>query len=240
MKINSLNLTLAAAAALALSGAAQAATGNLIANGGFESAPAIYVAGTQPAPGQPVGAGYWLTNSGSPVTLSSDAHTGAFSASVACATSNCASNLFGNSSENGGLTLDLANIGTSPTLTFWVKGSPGTTGNLNYDLRYVNASGAILGQSAIVTKTDTFIDWTQLSISAAVVPVNTAAIFFEANYALGAVGPQGGGVIFTSGGYKIDDISILGTVAAVPEPGSIALMLAGLGMVGVIARRRAA
>ena len=206
MKIKSLSL--AAAAAFTLCGAAQAATGNLVANGGFESSPAIYVAGTQPAPGVSVGAGYWLTNGGNPVGLSSDAHTGSFSASLTCAQL-CAANLFGNSSENGGLTLDPANIGTSPTLTFWVKGSPGDTGNLNYDLRYLSAGGAILGQSAIVTDTNTYANWTQRSISAGVIPAGTAAVFFEVNYALGPVGPQPSGQVFVSGAYKIDDISLV-------------------------------
>jgi hypothetical protein len=236
--MKSKSLTLAAAAALTLCGVAHAATGNLVANGGFESSPALYTAGTQPGPGAPVGDGYWLTNAANPVTLSTDAHSGSFSASVTCAQL-CAANLFGNSSDNGGLVLDAANIGTSPTLTFWAKGSPGTTGNLNYDLRYLNSTGAILGQSAIVTDTNTYANWTQLSISAGVVPVGTTAVFFEANFAIGPVGTING-TVFTGGGYKIDDISLTGTVAAVPEPGSIALMLAGLGAVGAVVRRRTA
>jgi len=179
----------------------------LIANGGFESAPTIFVAGTQPGPGL-AGAGYWLTNVTNPVTRSSDARTGSFSASLTCPAL-CASNLFGNSSDNGGLTLPVASIGTSPTLTFWIKGSPGTTGNINYSLRYLNSSGGILGQSAIVTNTNTYADWTQITISGVVIPVNTTAVFFEANYALGPVGVQPSGLIFTSGGYVIDDILLV-------------------------------
>ena len=181
---------------------------NLIANGGFESAPQIYVAGTQPGPGVSVGAGYWLTNGANAVTVSSDAHTGSFSASLTCSAL-CASNLYGNSSDNGGLTLDPAKIGTSPVLTFWIKGSPGTTGNINYSLRYLNSTGAILGQSAIVTNTNTYASWTQLSISAGAIPVGTTAVFFEANYALGPVGVQPSGLVFTSGGYLIDDIQLV-------------------------------
>ena len=177
----------------------------LLANAGFESTPTLYVAGTQPGAGQPVGAGYWLTNVANPVTRSNDARTGLFSASLTCPAL-CASNLYGNSSDNGGLTLPAGSIGTSPTLTFWIKGEPGTTGNINYSLRYLNASGAILGQSAIVTNTNTYANWTQISLSAGAIPVGTTAVFFEANYALGPVGVQPSGLVFTSGGYKIDDI----------------------------------
>jgi hypothetical protein len=181
---------------------------NLVANGGFESTPAIYVAGTQPGPGA-AGAGYWLTNSTYPVTVDSDAHTGSSAALLTCP-QQCASNLFGNSSENGGLTLNALNIGTSPTLTFWVKGSPGTTGNLNYDLRYLSSGGAILGQSAIVTDTNTYANWTQLSISAGQIPVGTAAVFLEVNFAIGPVGTQPSGQVFTGGSFRIDDIRLVG------------------------------
>ena len=142
------------------------------------------------------------------IVMPGTSHSGSSSASLTCAQL-CASNLFGNSSDNGGLTLPAAAIGTSPTLTFWVKGSPGDTGNLNYDLRYLSAGGAILGQSAIVTDTNTYANWTQRSISAGVIPAGTAAVFFEVNYALGPVGPQPSGQVFVSGAYKIDDISLV-------------------------------
>jgi len=177
----------------------------LLANAGFESLPTLYVAGTQPVAGVPVGAGYWLTNGANPVTRSSDARTGLFSASLTCPQL-CASNLYGNSSDNGGLTLPASSIGTAPTLTFWIKGSPGTTGNINYSLRYLNSSGGILRQSAIVTNTNTYANWTQISISAGVIPVLTTAVFFEANYALGPIGVQPSGDVFTGGGFLIDDI----------------------------------
>ena len=121
----------------------------------------------------------------------------------------CASNLYGNSSDNGGLILASSNIGTTPTLTFWLKGSPGTTGNINYSLRYLNSSGAILAQSAIVTNTNAYANWTQVTISGVTIPAGTTAVFFEANYALGPVGVQPSGIVFTSGGYLIDDIQLL-------------------------------
>jgi hypothetical protein len=38
--------------------------------------------------------------------------------------------------------------------------------------------------------------------------------------------------------YKIDNISLVSTVAAVPEPETYAMLLAGLGLLGFVARRR--
>ena len=66
------SLSIVAAAALALcAGAAQAATQNGFANGGFED-----------GPGSGTAAKDWLAGGNTAYTLSSDAHTGSFSASL--------------------------------------------------------------------------------------------------------------------------------------------------------------
>ena len=209
---------------------------NLIANGGFESAPAIFTVGSQPGPGLQ-GAGYWLTPGGSgAATLSTDAHTGAFSASVTCPML-CGSTLFGNSADNGGLTLNPANWGTTPTFSFWAKGQTGTTGNLTWALRYLDGIGNILGQTLGQTLNSVNpTTWTQFS-TALLMPANTVGVFFETTFAIGPVGLVNGQT-FTGGGFLIDDISLQSTVTAVPEPESYAMMLAGLMGVGGLVRRR--
>ena len=209
---------------------------NLIANGGFESAQAIFATGTQPGAGMQ-GAGYWLTPGGlSAATLSNDAHSGLHSASVTCAQL-CGSTLFGNSADNGGLTLDPANWGTSPTFSFWAKGQTGTTGNLTWALRYLDGTGNILagttGQTLNSVNPST---WTQFATTLAI-PTNTVGVFFETTFAIGPVGVVNGQV-FTGGGFLIDDISLQSTVTAVPEPESYALLLAGLGAIVFQIRRR--
>ena len=209
---------------------------NLIANGGFESAQAIFATGTQPGAGMQ-GAGYWLTPGGlSAATLSNDAHSGLHSASVTCAQL-CGSTLFGNSADNGGLTLDSANWGTSPTFSFWAKGQTGTTGNLTWALRYLDGTGNILagttGQTLNSVNPST---WTQFATTLAI-PTNTVGVFFETTFAIGPVGVVNGQV-FTGGGFLIDDISLQSTVTAVPEPESYALLLAGLGAIVYQIRRR--
>ncbi len=211
---------------------------NLIANGGFESAQAIYATGTQPAAGMQ-GAGYWLTPGGaSAATLSTDAHSGLYSASVTCAQL-CGSTLFGNSADNGGLTLSPANWGTSPTFSFWAKGQTGTTGNLTWALRYLDGTGNILagttGQNLNSVNPNS---WTQFSTTLAI-PTNTVGVFFETTFAIGPVGVVNG-TVFTGGGFVIDDISLQSTVTAVPEPESYAMLLAGLGVVAYSIRRRRA
>ena len=227
-------LSLAAAAAAGFAVGAQAQ--NLIANGGFESAQAIYAVGSQPAAGLQ-GAGYWLTPGGSSAaTLSNDAHSGLHSASVTCAQL-CGSTLFGNSADNGGLTLNPANWGTSPTFSFWAKGQTGTTGNLTWALRFLDATGNILagttGQNLNSVNPNT---WTQFSTALAI-PVNTVGVFFETTFAIGPVGVVNG-TNFTGGGFLVDDISLQSTVTAVPEPESYAMLMAGLGGIGFLIRRR--
>ncbi|MDE2419334.1 MAG: PEP-CTERM sorting domain-containing protein [Burkholderiales bacterium] len=90
-------------------------------------------------------------------------------------------------------------------------------------------------------------------------PVTFALSFFDGATLLSSittlVAPNGGSFIgFTSdagafnrvhvlsqsGGYEVVDNVTVGTVTAVPEPETYALMLAGLGMVGTIVRRRKA
>ena len=189
---------------------AAAAAVNMIANGGFEIAPAIFLVGTQPGPGGQ-GSGYWLTQGGSgAATLSSDARTGAFSASVTCPQL-CASTLFGNSVDNGGrLPISPSMWGTSPTFSFWAKGEAGTTGNMVYALRYLDAVGNILGQTPPGTNLNSAnpTTWTRFSVSI-VVPNGTTAVFFETTYQLGPVGVQPSGLVFTGGGFKIDDIQLV-------------------------------
>ena len=229
----SVTFSLAAIAASGFAISAQAATGQLIANGGFESAPAIYTVGSQPGPGMQ-GAGYWLTPGG--VTLSNDAHSGLKSASVTCPQL-CGATLFGNSADNGGLTLDASNWGTSPTFSFWAKGATGTTGNLTWALRYLDGTGNILNQTLGATLNSVNpTTWSQFS-TALMIPTGTVGVFFETTFAIGPVGIVNG-TTFTGGGFLIDDISLVGNVTAVPEPESYAMLMAGLAGIGFMIRRR--
>ena len=232
----SVTFSLAAIAACGFAISAQAATGQLIANGGFESAQAIYTVGSQPGPGLQ-GAGYWLTPGGSgAATLSNDAHSGLHSASVTCPQL-CGSTLFGNSADNGGLTLNASNWGTSPTFSFWAKGTTGTTGNLTWALRYLDGTGNILAQTLGQTLNSVNPNtWSQFS-AALLIPANTVGVFFETTFAIGPVGIVNG-TLFTGGGFLIDDISLVGNVAAVPEPESYAMLMAGLAGIGFMIRRR--
>ena len=184
-----------------------AVANQLIANGGFESAPAIYVTGTQPAAGQQ-GAGYWLTPGGTgAVTRSTDSHSGGFSASVTCPQL-CGSTMFGNSADNGGLTLSPANWGKAAIFSFWAKGSTGTTGNLTWALRYLDGTGNILAQTMGQTLNSVNPNtWTKFGTTL-VIPNGTVGVFFETTFAIGPVGIVNG-TVFTGGGFLIDDILLV-------------------------------
>ena len=97
----------------------------------------------------------------------------------------CGSTLFGNSVDNGGkAAVNPALWGTSPTFSFWAKGTVGTTGNLTYALRYLDAVGNILGQSNKSLNTVNATAWTQFSTSIPI-PSGTTAVFFETTFAIG-------------------------------------------------------
>jgi hypothetical protein len=144
------------------------------------------------------------------------------------------STLFQNSVDHGLMAqLGAANVGDTPMLTFWAKGDVSTTGNVLFSLRYLDGIGNILANSGNVffqnqINTTT---WSQITFQGAAIPVGTRAVFLEMNT---AVGPLLDGRI---NAVFIDDIN-LGLTVAVPEPGTYALLLAGLAVVGGIARRR--
>ena len=219
--MNFKSLTLTAAAAIVLcSGAAQAATTNGFANGGFET-----VGTTTPAAS-------WLKGA-SGYSLSTDAHTGSFSAQLASVEFNAAV-MLQNSIEQGNL--PALTVGDSPTFSFWAKGNAGGTGNVLFALRYLDGIGNILAnsknqffQSSINTTS-----WTQISYNLGAVPVGATAAFVEFSQGIGPIDAGN-----PAGKVLIDDINLaVVSVTPVPEPSTYAMFLAGLGVVGFMVKRR--
>jgi hypothetical protein len=215
------SLSLVAAAALALcAGAAQAATQNGFANGGFE-----VVGSSTPADA-------WLQAAGG-YSLSTDARTGTYAAQLMSPAFNAAV-MLQNSIEQGGLAPLMA--GDSPTLSFWAKGNAGGTGNVLFALRYLDDVGNILAnsnnqffQGSINSNT-----WSEITYNLGAVPVGATAAFIEFSQGIGPIDPPN----LPAGMVLIDDLYL--GVAAIPEPSTYALMLAGLAGVGFLARRRRA
>jgi hypothetical protein len=205
------SLSIVAAATLALcSGAAQA---NMFYNGGFE------ITQTTPVV-DPTHAQGWLAADAG-YSLSTDAHTGAYSALITSPGFGGAVVLQNNVKDGG---MPPVAPGEVLTLSFWAKGDVGPTGNALFHLRYLDGVGNIkwstgneFFQGSINPNT-----WSQVTYTAPAVPVGASAAFLEL---VTATGPGATRVL-------IDDVSL------VPEPGTYALMLAGLAGVGVIARRR--
>lgn len=218
--------TLTTVSALLLTSAAGAATQNGIANGGFEAAGGI---------GQ-IAAGWLTAATTSPAGLSGDAHSGSFALLLSAPNGFDASIALQDSFAHGGLPLlGAANVGDTPLLSFWAKGDASTTGNAFVTLRYMGAGGVI--SDGINQTFQGLINpgaWTQISFSAAPIPLGTSAVFIEIGT---AVGPLLEG---RPNAVLVDDLALTLTVAAVPEPQSLALLLAGLGLVNAVARRRRA
>ena len=222
--------TLAACAALALAGlgtAAHAATTNGFANGGLETAA---------SDSEHVAAAWLTAPTGNPVQWSDDAHAGSHSALLTVPGGFGASTLFQDSQGNLPA-LTAANVGDTPLLTFWAKGDVSTTGNANFWLRYMGAGGILLDSGAQSFGAALSLDhWTQVSFEGAAIPGGTTSVMLEINT---AVGPLLDG---RANAVWVDDIALALTTpaAAVPEPGSVGLLLAGLATVASLARRRRA
>jgi PEP-CTERM motif len=218
--MSSKSFAIVAAAVMALcAGAAQAATQNGFANGGFET-----VGVTTPAAS-------WLA-AASGYSLSTDAHTGAFSAQLASDDFNAAVFLQ-NSVEQGGLAPLV--VGDTPELSFWAKGFAGGTGNVLFALRYLDGTGVKLADSQNVFFQGQINpnSWTKITYNLGAVPAGSVAAFIEFSQ---GIGPIDAGNL--AGKVLIDDLYL--GVTAVPEPSTYAMLLAGLVGVGAIARRRRA
>lgn len=216
-------LSIVAAAALTLcAGAAHADNG--FANGGFEA-----------GAGAATPAASWLAAAGG-YTLSTDAHTGSYAAQLMSPAFNAAI-MLQNSIEQGGL--PALTVGDTPVLSFWAKGTAGATGNVLFALRYLDNIGNVLYnstnqffQGAINTSA-----YSQITFNGGVVPAGATAAFIEFSQAIGPVGVGPGGENWFAGKVLIDDVN-LQVATPVPEPETNALMLAGLGVIGFIVRRR--
>lgn len=214
----------AAMAALLLAGAAGAATTNGIANGGFEA----------PAGAGQIAAGWLTAPTSSPATLSGDARSGSFALLLSAPNGFSDSVGFQNSFHHGGLpALGAANVGDTPLLSFWAKGDASTTGNAFVKMNYLGDSG-ILG-SALNTTFHGLLstsNWTQFNFTAAAIPVGTTSIQIEIGTSVGPI------LDGRPNAVLVDDLQLTLTTAPVPEPESYALLIAGLAVVGAIARRR--
>ncbi len=183
------NATYAPATSVVQSVTVAAAPVELFANGGFET------------PGASTPANAWLA-AASGYSLSSDAHSGQFSAQLSSVAFNAAVML--QNSKDQGLRPDLT-VGTSPTLTFWAKGTAGGTGNVLFALRYLDGNGNIKLNSgnrffqALINPTT----WTKITYTLGVVPAGATAAFIEFSQAIGPIdGSNPAGVVL------IDDLSL--------------------------------
>jgi hypothetical protein len=213
------NVVLAAAILLG-STAAQAATVNGFANGGFEN-----VGTTTPAES-------WL-GAASGYSLSTDARTGTYSASLMSPAFNAAV-MLQNSIDDGGLAPLTA--GDNPLFSFWAKGFAGTTGVANYALRYLDDGGAILADSFNVNFGGGLNEnsWTEFTFNLGVVPDGATAAFLEFSQGIGPIDEE-----LLGGQILIDDVYL--GVQAVPVPAAAWLFgSALLGLGGLARKKRAA
>lgn len=201
--------------ALSLGALVEESSANAFANGGFET----------PGVGTPADA--WL-EAASGYSLSNDAFSGSFALELASPATNAAIALQ-NSIEQGGQ--PPLNAGDELTFSFYSKGFAGTTGNVLFALRYLDAGGTILYDSGSQFFQGDINDstWTQISLDAPAVPVGAVAAFVEFSQAIGPIN----GTDLLAGSVLIDEVSLSSTI---PEPASLSLL--GLAGASVLLRRR--
>lgn len=220
-------------AALALCAGAAQADG--LSNGGFETPNA---AANPPGGYVYIAQGWLAAPTGNPAVRSSaEAHSGSFSGLLTVPNGFGGSTMFQNSVDHGGLPeLTAANVGDTPVLSFWAKGDVGVSGNVLFALRYVDGIGNILGDTGNVFFQNSInaASWNQITRQLGAVPAGTKALFLEMNTAVGPLGAERSNAVY------IDDITVTGLTAAVPEPATYGLLLAGLAAVGLAAKRRRA
>jgi hypothetical protein len=134
-----------------------------------------------------------------------------------------------NNAEEGMLTFTVTTLTPFYLLEFWYSGSPaGGTPTFTATVRLAGG-GSPVDVSTVYTVTETADNPG---------PNNTPTGTFGSYYFGSPVAPGTYELFFErtsqSGTARIDNLSL----TAVPEPGTYALMLAGLGVVGFLARRR--
>jgi hypothetical protein len=93
--------------------------------------------------------------------------------------------------------------------------------NDNYGVEYKNAQGSWVSLTTLVPPRSWGLETAQQLLST---PVTTGAFRIRS--------------VAGDGYYSVSEFQAIGTVAAVPEPESFAMLLGGLGLMGAIARRR--
>lgn len=209
-------LGVATASLLSLTSIASASTVNAFANGSFE------IAGTTTP------AEAWLEAGTSGYTRSTDAFSGEWSMQLMAQEFGSAVGLQNNVEDGGQPPLI---VGDQPELSFWSKGFAGTTGNVNFALRFLDGTGNILYDSGLQFFQGSINEssWNEITFTPDPVPVGAVAAFIEFSQAIGPVGENN-----LPGTVLIDDVYL--GVSRIPEPASIALV--ALGGVSLLFLRR--
>ncbi len=192
-----------------------AATVNGFANGGFEDPAAP---GPSATSWLPADAGYSRSN---------DALSGTYSLQLSSPATN-AQTALQNSIEQGGL--PPLTVGDTPQLSFWAKGTVGTTGVAQYEFRYLDGIGNILANSGAQNITLNPNTWTENTFNLGAVPAGATAAFLLLKHAIGPIN----GVDLLPGTVLIDDVYLGVAAPPIPEPATLVMAgLAGLALVGL-------
>lgn len=214
-----------ALAAAALAAATPALSANLIVNGGFEDPP--IPDGTFAALGGGGAIPGWeilgvdtalVSNSYGESNITFQAHSGQAFMDLSGV---------GNSGPTSGIAQDVATvIGQIYTLQFWVGNADGS-GNANYLLpSTVNLSidgGGLLSFTNSAT-TPALNNWRRFATTFTATGTTTNIAFLN-------------GTDLADAQTGLDDVSLVEGIAAVPEPSSWALMIAGFALTGAMLRR---